>query len=67
MRSARPDGSEIVVVGTPERVAEHPTSHTGRNIKQVLAQHPPEAVAAGVVLGRQREMRNALGRYSQLD
>ena len=38
-------GCEIVMVGTPETVAEHPTSHTGRYLKQVLAQHPPEVVA----------------------
>ena len=48
--SAAPDlmragESEIVVVGTPETVAEHPTSHTGRYLKQVLAQHPPEVMA----------------------
>jgi excinuclease ABC subunit A len=30
-------GGEIVVVGTPETVAEHPTSHTGRYLKQVLS------------------------------
>jgi excinuclease ABC subunit A len=34
-------GGEIVVCGTPEDVAAHPTSHTGRYLKQVLAQHPP--------------------------
>jgi excinuclease ABC subunit A len=39
-------GGEIVVAGTPEEVAEHPTSHTGRYLKQVLAQHPPAAVEA---------------------
>ena len=38
-------GGEIVVAGTPEEVAEHPTSHTGRYLKQVLAQHPPEVLA----------------------
>jgi excinuclease ABC subunit A len=38
-------GGEIVVVGTPETVAEHPTSHTGRYLKQVLKQHPPEVLA----------------------
>ena len=38
-------GGEIVVVGTPETVAEHPTSHTGRYLKQVLEQHPPEVLA----------------------
>ncbi|MFM7360693.1 MAG: excinuclease ABC subunit UvrA [Cyanobium sp.] len=38
-------GGEIVVTGTPEEVAEHPTSHTGRYLKQVLAQHPPQALA----------------------
>ncbi|QVV67094.1 excinuclease ABC subunit UvrA [Synechococcus sp. LA31] len=39
-------GGEIVVTGTPEEVAEHPTSHTGRYLKQVLEQHPPQPVAA---------------------
>jgi excinuclease ABC subunit A len=39
-------GGEIVAVGTPETVAEHPTSHTGRYLRKVLEQHPPEAVAA---------------------
>jgi excinuclease ABC subunit A len=39
-----PEGGEIVVAGTPEEVAEHPTSHTGRYLKQVLAQHPPQPV-----------------------
>jgi excinuclease ABC subunit A len=39
-------GGEIVVVGTPETVAEHPTSHTGRYLKQVLKQHPPEVLAS---------------------
>jgi excinuclease ABC subunit A len=38
-------GGEIVVCGTPEQVAEHPTSHTGRYLKQVLKQHPPQPVA----------------------
>ena len=38
-------GGEIVVAGTPEEVAEHSTSHTGRYLKQVLAQHPPQMVA----------------------
>jgi excinuclease ABC subunit A len=30
-------GGEIAVVGTLETVAVHPTSHTGRYLKQVLA------------------------------
>ena len=38
-------GGEIVVMGTPEDVAEHPTSHTARYLKQVLEQHPPESGA----------------------
>jgi excinuclease ABC subunit A len=42
-------GGEIVVCGTPEEVAAHPTSHTGRYLKQVLAQHPPQALAACAV------------------
>ena len=33
------------MAGTPEEVAEHPTSHTGRYLKQVLKQHPPEVLA----------------------
>ena len=37
-------GGEIVVCGTPEEVAVHPTSHTGRYLKQVLEQHPAEVV-----------------------
>ncbi|MEB3350930.1 MAG: excinuclease ABC subunit UvrA [Cyanobacteriota bacterium] len=39
-------GGEIVVCGTPEQVAAHPTSHTGRYLRQVLAQHPPQPLAA---------------------
>ena len=39
-------GGQIVVTGTPETVAAHPSSHTGRYLKQVLEQHPPQAVAA---------------------
>ncbi|MFM9087915.1 MAG: excinuclease ABC subunit UvrA, partial [Cyanobium sp.] len=39
-------GGQIVVCGTPEQVAAHPTSHTGRYLAQVLAQHPPEQVLA---------------------
>jgi excinuclease ABC subunit A len=35
-------GGQVVVSGTPEQVAAHPTSHTGRYLKQVLAQHPPQ-------------------------
>jgi excinuclease ABC subunit A len=38
-------GGEIVGAGTPEQLAEHPTSHTGRYLRQVLAQHPPAAAA----------------------
>jgi excinuclease ABC subunit A len=38
-------GGEIVVCGTPETVAEHPSSHTGRYLKKVLEQHPPEVLA----------------------
>jgi excinuclease ABC subunit A len=39
-------GGEIVVCGTPEEVAEHPTSHTGRYLRKALEQHPPEVVEA---------------------
>jgi len=34
-------GGEIVVCGTPEEVAAHPTSHTGRYLSKALVQHPP--------------------------
>jgi excinuclease ABC subunit A len=30
-------GGEVIVAGTPEEVAAHPTSHTGRFLKPVLA------------------------------
>ena len=33
-------GGEIVVCGTPEEVAAHPTSHTGRYLRKALDQHP---------------------------
>jgi excinuclease ABC subunit A len=39
-------GGQIVVTGTPEDVAQHATSHTGRYLKQVLEQHPPESIEA---------------------
>ncbi|MGC6482977.1 MAG: excinuclease ABC subunit UvrA [Synechococcus sp.] len=42
-------GGQVVVCGTPEEVAQHPTSHTGRYLSKVLEQHPPavmEVVAA---------------------
>ena len=39
-------GGKLVVAGTPKAVAEHSTSHPGMDLKQVLAQNPPEAVAA---------------------
>lgn len=35
-------GGQIVVCGTPEEVAQHPTSHTGRYLAKVLDQHPAE-------------------------
>ena len=44
-RNGGDKGGEDVVAGTPETVAEHPNSHTGRYFKQVLEQHPSEAVA----------------------
>ena len=38
-------GGQIVVCGTPEEVAQHPTSHTGRYLAKVLEQHPAESYA----------------------
>ena len=40
-------GGEIVVCGTPEEVAEHPTSHTGRYLRKALEQHPPAPAEVG--------------------
>jgi excinuclease ABC subunit A len=34
-------GGQLICCGTPEQVAMHPDSHTGRYLRQVLAQHPP--------------------------
>lgn len=39
-------GGEIIVVGTPEEVAEHPTSYTGQYLKEVLQQYPPVPATA---------------------
>ena len=36
-------GGELVACGTPEEVAQHPTSHTGRYLARVLKQHPPQS------------------------
>jgi len=41
-------GGEIVVCGTPENVAAHPKSHTGKYLKHVLVQHPPQAAATSM-------------------
>ncbi len=36
-------GGGIVATGTPEEIAAHPTSHTGRFLAEVLDRLPPEA------------------------
>ncbi len=33
-------GGEVLVAGTPETVAQHPQSYTGKYLARVLAQHP---------------------------
>jgi excinuclease ABC subunit A len=38
-------GGEIVAAGTPEQVSEHPTSHTGRYLRRVLAASRDQAYA----------------------
>ncbi|HSJ52048.1 MAG TPA: excinuclease ABC subunit UvrA [Actinomycetota bacterium] len=40
-------GGEIVVAGSPEEVAAHPTSHTGRFLAEVLGALPLDVVGAG--------------------
>jgi excinuclease ABC subunit A len=37
-------GGEIVATGTPEELAEHPTSYTGYYLQKVLELHPPGAI-----------------------
>ena len=38
-------GGQILIAGTPEEVAEHPESHTGRFLKRELSAH--SSVKAG--------------------
>jgi excinuclease ABC subunit A len=38
-------GGHVVATGTPEQLATHPGSHTGRYLRRVLEQHPPVAAA----------------------
>lgn len=35
-------GGDIVTIGTPEKVAKHPTSYTAKYLKEVLKQYPVE-------------------------
>jgi len=39
-------GGEVIVVGTPEDVAENERSYTGQYLKHVLQQHPPQETIA---------------------
>ena len=38
-------GGQIVACGTPEEVAQHPSSHTGRYLQKVLELHPAQEMA----------------------
>ncbi|RDV84198.1 excinuclease ABC subunit UvrA [Ammonifex thiophilus] len=40
-------GGEVVAVGTPEEIAAHPYSHTGRYLRRVLAESSPASKAVG--------------------
>jgi excinuclease ABC subunit A len=40
-------GGEVVAIGTPEQIAQHETSHTGRYLKPVLAEGRSHAYAGG--------------------
>ena len=31
-----PQGGQLIAQGTPEQVAQHPTSHTGRHLRALL-------------------------------
>jgi excinuclease ABC subunit A len=39
------NGGQIVACGTPEEVAQHPSSHTGRYLQKVLELHPAQEMA----------------------
>lgn len=39
-------GGTVVAVGTPEQIADHPTSHTGRFLKPVLEKSSPAVTTA---------------------
>ncbi|HBL11090.1 MAG TPA: excinuclease ABC subunit A [Cyanobacteria bacterium UBA11162] len=39
-------GGEVIAIGTPEVVAENDRSYTGMYLKEVLRQHPPQAINA---------------------
>jgi excinuclease ABC subunit A len=39
-------GGRIVAAGTPEQLAEHPTSYTGRYLKAVLGHHADRRTAS---------------------
>jgi excinuclease ABC subunit A len=39
-------GGELVIAGTPEQVAQHDASHTGRALRVLLATGRPNAYAA---------------------
>jgi excinuclease ABC subunit A len=41
------DGGSLVTAGTPEQIAQHETSHTGRYLRPVLAEGRSHAYAAG--------------------
>jgi excinuclease ABC subunit A len=40
-------GGRILAAGTPEEIARHPESHTGRFLKPVLEKHPAQQRKAG--------------------
>jgi len=40
-------GGAVVVAGTPEQVAAHPSSHTGRFLRRALASSRAHAFAGG--------------------
>jgi excinuclease ABC subunit A len=55
-------GGEIIAVGTPEEVAAHPTSHTGRYLKQVLDQLSARGLGSKPLLSSRCRLYRALFR-----
>ena len=55
-------GGELVATGPPEEVAAHPTSHTGRFLRETLAKHGREIRPAAPARNGRRARKRDAGR-----